>query len=190
MFSSGDAAEIFCKRVPRTCVKKAKCGVVDVMSECYAAGARTLIEHKGYKETQQTLEEKALRRRYYNPDLSADTARYIHTHKDDYLKIMRECRFIVPVKIRNHPEVSVEYATVILQGLPYMYLVFTDLEEYGKWEKQVPGWHPLEVGSDGLQRIGRKHGFFLNPCGSKIIISGKMLETINEEEEGEGEDTT
>lgn len=178
-FSSGDAAEDFAEKIGRAhvCTVKGGIGVAE-MSKCYAAGANTLIERGGGKESRQTLQEDGMIRRHYNNELCADEARYIQTRQLDYIRSMRNCRFIVPVKIRNHPEMSVIYATANIPGMPYKYLAFSDLEEYGKWSMKNSGWDPLEVKAEGLARIGRRHGFLLDACGAKLLISRGMLQNM------------
>ena len=185
-FASEDAAEGFAVSAGRAQVRRLDNGMDDkAMSDCYAAGARTLIERNGGRVMRHTLEEAGLVRRYYNPDLNADAARYIGTRRIEYIRNMRRCRFIVPVRIRNHPLMSVVYATAVLPDAPYMYLVFTDLEEYGKWSAANDGWSPLEVRIDGLYRIGRKHGFLLDACGARLLISRGMLIQILDGKEGQ-----
>ena len=184
-FSSEDAAEGFAEKVGRAHVRKLEGGMdVQAMSECYAAGARTLVERRGGEISRQTLEETGLVRRYYNPDLNADAARYIGTRRTDYIRNMHRCRFIVPVRIGNHPRMSVVYATAVFADSQYRYLAFTDLEEYWKWGAANEGWAPLEVRVDGLARIGRKHGFLLDPCGARLLISRGMLKQMLEGKEG------
>ena len=183
-FSSEDAAGEFAEKAGKAHARRLEEGMdMQAMSECYAAGARTLIERRGGKITKQTLEAAGLMRRYYNSDLNADAARYIETRRMEYIRNMHRCRFIVPVRIANHPRMSVVYATAVFQDAPYRYLVFTDLEEYGKWGAANKGWAPLEVRVDGLVRIGRKHGFLLDPCGARLLISRGMLKQIMEGKE-------
>ncbi len=178
-FSSEDAAEDFAEKIGRAHTWTAKGGIgVAEMSRCYAAGANTLIERGGGKESRQTLLEDGMLRRHYNSELCADEARYIQTRQLDYIRSMRNCRFLVPVKIRNHPEMSVEYATAKIPGMLYKYLAFSDLEEYGKWGGKNEGWEPLEVKAEVLARIGRKHGFLLDACGARLLISRGMLRNM------------
>ena len=73
---------------------------------------------------------------------------------------------------------SVIYATANIPGMPYKYLAFSDLEEYGKWSMKNSGWDPLEVKAEGLARIGRRHGFLLDACGAKLLISRGMLQNM------------
>jgi len=77
-FSSEDAAGEFAEKAGKAHARRLEEGMdMQAMSECYAAGARTLIERRGGKITKQTLEAAGLMRRYYNSDLNADAARYI-----------------------------------------------------------------------------------------------------------------
>ena len=178
-FSSEEAATVFAKKAGRAHVRRLEQGMdVQAMSDCYAAGARMLIERRGGETFRHTLEEAGLMRRYYNSDLNADAARYISTRRTDYIRNMNRCRFIVPVRISNHPQMSVVYATAVFPDTSFWYLAFTDLEEYGKWGAANEGWAPLEVRVDGLYRIGRKHGFLLDPCGARLLISRGMLRKI------------
>ena len=178
-FSSEDAAEEFAEKVGKAHVRVLDQGMdVGAMSECYAAGAGTLIELSGRHSSRHTLEAAGLARRYYNPDLNADVSRYISTRRMEYIGNMHRCRFIVPVRISNHPQMRVVYATAVFPDTSFWYLAFTDLEEYGKWGAANEGWAPLEVRVDGLYRIGRKHGFLLDPCGARLLISKGMLRKI------------
>ena len=132
-FSSEDAAEEFAEKVGKAYVRVLDQGMdVGAMSECYAAGAGTLIELSGRHSSRHTLEAAGLVRRYYNPDLNADVSRYISTRRMEYIGNMRMCRFIVPVRISNHPQMSVMYATAVFPDTSFWYLAFTDLEEYEK----------------------------------------------------------
>ena len=178
-FTSEDAAEGFAENTKRAHVYTLENGMdTKAMSDCYAAGARTLVERRGGETSRHSLEEAGLMRRYYNPDLNADAARYISTQRMEYIKNMRRCRFIVPVRIGNHPQLSVMYATAVFSDDTYWYLVFTDLEEYEKWGADTAGWSPLEVRIDGLCRISRRHGFLLDACGARLLISRGMLRQI------------
>lgn len=187
-FYSMDAAEDFADKVGRAHVGQAVNGIgLTEMSDCFAAGAQVLVERGGGEETHHTLQEEGLLRRHYNNELSADVARYIRTRQHDYIVSMGSCRFLVPVKIRNHPQMSVEYATANIQGMQFKYLAFTDLEEYEKWSRKNEGWSPLEVKASGLSRIGKKHGFLLDACGAKLLISRGMLHSITDvQKEKEG----
>ena len=185
-FASEDAAEGFAESTKRAHVQELENGMdKKSMSDCYAAGARTLVERHGGKVSRHSLEEAGLMRKYYNPDLNADAARYISTRRMEYIRNMKRCRFIVPVRIRNHPQMSVVYATAVFPDGAYWYLVFTDLEEYGKWGAAGDGWSPLEVRIDGLCRISRRHGFLLDACGARLLISQGMLRQILEGKEEE-----
>jgi hypothetical protein len=75
------------------------------------------------------------------------------------------------------------YATAVFSDDTYWYLVFTDLEEYEKWGAGAAGWSPLEVRIDGLCRISRRHGFLLDACGARLLISRGMLRQILGEKE-------
>lgn len=148
------------------------------ISDCYAAGAESIVIRRQTGQEIYTIDESVLERRFYNGKLNADIALLMHTKDKQYLRNMEDCKFIIPVKITNYPDVRIVYATVVLKDKPYMYLAFTDLDEYNKWSGLVKGWKALSVDAYDLIRIGKKHGYMVNVCGFKLIITGRTLKQL------------
>ena len=161
----------------------------DIYSDCYAAGALSVnIANREGKEKFISLREDLLERRFYNGKANADIARYAHTKDPACVLSMGKDRFIVPVKITNHPYVKVMYLTAFEKkgrtedGRNYFYLAFTDLKEYEKWGKGKDEWSPLIVDFKSLARIGKNHGFIINLMGTKFLLNKKKFEMVEREE--------
>lgn len=161
---------------------------LEICSYAYSSGAITLRVKGENSHENFALKRDELKKKYYNSDLNANLSRYLYTGNKRYIKLLKNNYFIVPVRIKNHPDASINYAIAKIENRPYVYVAFTDLDEYRKWEKLVSGWTPLEVDAAGFKRIGSKHGFIINPCGKNMIIDRKLMNIIDVEEEGEGDD--
>lgn len=150
-----------------------------VFTTCFAAGAEILRERDGTgMEIEHVLREEKLEKRFYNEALNADITRYKHTKNVVYLKALKDCSFIVPVRITNEPYTKIVYATARRnrEGKEeYAFLAFTDLEEYGKWTEKDNGWKPLLIDHEVMMRIGGKHGFILDVYRTGFYITTKML---------------
>lgn len=190
LFADKTAASEFIKnqRHGKTvCVDLSREKLKTICSRCYAAGAEYIVISESGGRKIRGLSERHLDKNYYNCRLSADLSLLQHTKKMKYVSDLAECEYIVPIKITNGEEVSIVYATVSRgSGEHYLYLAFTDLQEYGRWEKEVgPGWKPLAVDIDGVKRIGRKHGFMINPMGGRFILSMDILKKLPSEDDEE-----
>lgn len=157
----------------------------ETCSYVYAAGAKTLLVRGKEIEEEFSLEQDKLKRRYYNPDIQAHLTRFLHTGKDRYIRALSDAYFIVPIRIKNSPGASISYATAKIKDRPYVYVAFTDLDEYYRWDEIVPGWQPLEVDAAGLKRIGSRHGFIINPLGRNLIITRQMIKRIQTKDDEE-----
>ena len=159
-----------------------------VFSECFSAGAKELRERSGGKEKVYRLKDEELEKRYYNGILNANISRYMHTKNTEYIRAMKMCSFIVPVRVINHPYATIKYPVVYSTGnLSYAFIAFSDLTEYGKWkEKQkeaewVSGknddyeWDPMLIDCISLVRIGKEHGVVLDLFGAGLYLDKKMI---------------
>ena len=117
-------------------------------------------------------------RRFYNGEPNANLALYVHTKENLDLQKLKSNRFILPVKIKNIPEVSVEYPIVSARRQPYMYLAFTDLTEFEKWGKDHKEWMPLMVDFSTMKHMGKKHGFLINVYGIMFKLKPEIIEKM------------
>ena len=150
-----------------------------VFSQCYAAGALVLKKRTGNgMETEYRLSEEKLEKRFYNGQLNADITRYMHTHNSAYLADLKNCSFIVPVRITNTPYTKIDHAVIYKEkeGKPkYTFIAFSDLVEYDKWTEKDNGWKPLLIDRTVMKQIGRKHGFLLDVYRTRFYITPKTI---------------
>ena len=183
LFDTEEKAEVFVENNGKVYMQEAADGLKHTLSECYAAGAKAVRYTSGDDSIrQEAIQEDRLERRFYNGGANANIALYAHTRDTKYLGRLQKNKFIVPIKITNHPEVSVVYSTVSAGGRPYLYLAFTDLSEYRKWGEGKDEWMPLMVDFNAMKRIGRKHGFLINVYGMKFVMTANMFRKIREEQ--------
>ena len=188
LFRDGKDAQTFSADVPGTTVMENEEPGTYVFSECFSAGARELRERSGGKEKVYRLKDEELEKRYYNGILNANISRYMHTKNTEYIRAMKMCSFIVPVRVINHPYATIKYPVVYSTGnLSYAFIAFSDLTEYGKWkEKQkeaewVSGknddyeWDPMLIDCISLVRIGKEHGVVLDLFGAGLYLDKKMI---------------
>ena len=153
--------------------------IKELQSQCYAAGATVLIVRMEGKETSFPLAEKLVAPDYYNNTLNRLIAHIKHTKNSEYLPLLQKERYIVPAKVENEGDtVKILYAVAKNQNGDFMYLAFSDLNEYYLWNSIVDGWEPLEIGYETLQRIGYHNGFLINICGNKLVFKRKWFEYI------------
>jgi len=155
--------------------------MIELKSQCYAAGASTLcIITNGRKQTYH-LEEKQVSPDYYNNTLNRILSQIKHRKKRKYLELLSNERYIVPAKIvTENDSVKILYAVAKNHNGDMMYLAFSDLNEYMLWSSDREGWKPLEIGYDTLYRIGYHNGFLINVCGNRIIFKRKWFEYIDQ----------
>ena len=176
VFEDEGRAKKLAEKIPGAKVDVKEYGGKRLVSLCCAAGAKMIRNDRGILE----VTERNTERRFYNGQLNADITRYVHTKNRQYLADLKNCSFIVPIKIRNHPSVSAEYAAAAREGKPWNFLAFTDMDEYNKWPlSREPEWSPLKVDFGTLRRIGRKHGFVLNVRGMGLVLTRQMLREID-----------
>ena len=180
IFTVEQEARDFISKIPDTDILPAPEKVdTSVFSDCFAAGAEILRERNGNgMEIEHVLREEKLEKRFYNESLNADITRYKHTRNVVYLKALKDCSFIVPVRITNEPYTKIVYATArrSREGEEeYAFLAFTDLTEYDKWTEKDNGWKPLLIDHEVMMRIGHTHGFILDVYRTGFYITTKML---------------
>ena len=181
VFRKKEEAEAFASEIRDTKVRETeKDAGQSVFSECFAAGAKTLRERSGDREVTHDLSEEEMDKRFYNGALNANVARYLHTHNLEYLRAVKNCRFIVPIRITNEPYTKIVYATLYRNTdaknkRQYVFIAFSDLEEYEKWTERENGWKPLLIDNYVMSRIGRRHGFILDIYRTGFYISGKLV---------------
>jgi hypothetical protein len=182
MFRNLSRAELFCSGLSKTRpIDMTDCNDKMIYSECYAAGAVTVICEDGIRKTEIELKKEDLQRRYYNNRLNADIALLARTKKTQYLKDMANCTFLVPMRTINSPNVYMLYATVGNKKGMYSYIAFSDLESFTRWSERVSGWQPLRVDCGGLRQIGRKHGFVVNPLEAAMLLKTDRIRALEEE---------
>ena len=165
--------------------------LMELKSQCYAAGAMTLVITTEGLEKTYPLEEKLVSPDYYNSTLNRLIAHIKQSKNRKYLESLRDERFIVPAKVVNEDDtVKILYAVAKNQNDDMMYLAFSDLNEYMLWSSGVEGWHPLEISYDTLYRIGYHNGFLINVHGNKIIFKRKWFEYIDQHPKEDNDDNS
>lgn len=188
LFFHDDDSKKYTEKIKNTTsVDISKYDFLEICSYAYSSGAINLIVQGEKAQEVFRLEKDKLKKKYYNSNLNANISRYLTTNNKRYIRALSDCYFIVPIKIENHPNANITYATARIKNSPYVFVAFTDLEEYKKWEKIVKGWKPLEVDAEGFKRIGGKHGYIINPCGRNMIINKNLVSMIPTEDDEEGD---
>ena len=181
VFTEEDAANEFSEDIPVFVDGPRFYELIELKSQCYAAGATMLIIRTEGKDTSYPLEEKLVSPNYYNSTLNRLIAHIKQNKNRKYLELLPDERFIVPAKVINENDtVKILYAVARNQNDDLMYLAFSDLNEYMLWNAGVEGWQPLEISYDTLYRIGYHTGFLMNVHGNKIIIKRRWFEYIDQ----------
>lgn len=153
----------------------------DTLAYCFRNGAMHLILDAAGKQENIRLSTQNVRRDYYAHNLTADINLYKETKKHEFLYDMAQYSFVVPARIPDDSRPILSYASVKAgkNGKKQeMYLAFTDLEEYKKWELKVKGWNPLLVRFDFMAQIGRQHGYVVNIFGNRLVLEGGAIRAI------------
>lgn len=189
LFEDEERSEKFIEETPRVYAQETEDTLKHILSECYAAGAvmAEFVEKDG-SVRRERIDEDSLERRFYNGGANGCVALYLHTKDPKYLGKIKKNKFIVPISITNHPEVSILYSIASKNEASknedaFFFVVFTDLDEYYRWESANGGkrtWMPLMVDFETMKKLGRKHGFILNPSGMKFVMSLDILKKIKE----------
>lgn len=180
IYANKKSAEEFSSKVPDTQVREFD-GAIDtgLLSACFAAGAMFLKERNdGWSENVYDLYKSPKEKRFYNEDLNANVARYLHTRNECYLKELKNCSFIIPVRITNEPYIRIVYPTLYKNRKTkdeYAFIAFTDMTEYDKWTEKDNDWRPLLIDSETMARIGKKHRFILDVYRTAFHITNKMM---------------
>lgn len=180
LFTEEQDAESFVADVPNTEPSELpELNWESVFSVCFAAGAEILKERRGNnKEVTHSIREEKLEKRFYNADTNANVSRYLHTGNDEYLKGIKNCKMIVPIRIMNDPYTKIDYPIIYKHKSKkgdYAFLAFTDIEEYNKWTEKDNGWDPLLVDNTAMRRIGGKHGLMVNVYSARLFIPVDFL---------------
>lgn len=188
LFFSKEKAKEYSDKIPNTAVFNASPHkFIDICSLAYGSGASVIVLKSNNKEEEIRLQKEKLNKKYYNSNLNANIARYLHTKDNRYIKAFENSQFIVPIRIQNHPNANITYATAIIKNEPYVFVAFTDVNEFNNWSKKIKGWQALEIDAAGFKRIGKKHGFIINPFGRYLIVTRTMMNMIKTEDDEEGE---
>ena len=183
VFTRARDAKLFVEKTPDTIAEGPKYfKISDLMSQCYAAGADRISLYVGSKNEVFPLTENLVERAYYNHTLNRVYAKLKQTKHKKSLKYFAKERFILPAKIDNeNNSVSILYAVAQIEDGTFLYVAFTDLDEYNIWASHVHGWSPLEVDYKTLWRIAKHHGALINLYGSRFVLKREYMEYIQEE---------
>lgn len=150
----------------------------------FAGGAKALVLHAGAETSQAALSERDIARGFYNNQANRTLCMLKQTRKKRWLAELSKCHFLIPAKIDRKDGITILYGIVTRSDSDdFLYLAFTDLDEYGLWAQKVEGWEPLKVGYHALHQIARNNGIMLNLYGNRFIVSKKMLGRIPDPEE-------
>ena len=151
--------------------------MIDIESICYAAGAIHLMIIGSDEQSEKVLlEEKNLKRAYYNGDLNANLGLQLREQNQEAKERLYDCKYILAVNIDKNREDYIYYASAKSKSGKHVILAFSDLNEYDKWAKDYgKTYKPLELDFLGLQRIGKNHGYLINPMGSRFYLSPNLI---------------
>lgn len=154
--------------------------VINLFSQCYAAGADVLYINRSGKKEKITLSPSVVERAFYNHHSNQIIGQLKQTKRKSFLPELKKAYFIMASKIVvDDDKVSILYATAEKEDEDrFLYLAFTDLDEYSYWSSRVKGWEPLRVRYDSLRRISKHHGVLFNPYGNNFVLTRKMMEAI------------
>ena len=94
-------------------------------------------------------------------------------------KKLADCKYIVAVNIDKNREEYIVYASAKSKSGLNALVAFSDLAEFDQWKmKYGQKYKPLEVDFLGLQRLGGRHGFLINPLTSKFYLSPELIDEI------------
>ncbi len=186
LFDTMEAAKEFSEETADTFVRECSGSRREILSTMYSSGACGYIENKDGQEKNLYIKEEQLEPKFYNRRLSQLINRLMQTRDKAYLKNIHKCRFIVPVRVSSYPKVRIMYGTVKRLGSgDYMYLAFTNMDEYNAWREKTSDWEPLLVNLNSIMHIGAKHGFLVNACGVKLVLDKNLLKIISSVEGGD-----
>ena len=151
----------------------------DISSLCYASGASHLsIVGEDDVEDEKLLRENLIRR-YYNSDLNAYLRLQARFKRLEAKTKLSDCKYIVAVNIDKNREEYIVYASAKSKSGLSALVAFSDLAEFEQWKnKYGQKYKPLEIDFLGLQRLGGRHGFLINPLTSKFYLSPELIDEI------------
>ena len=173
-------ADTFAKDIPDVIVEGPKFYLLKgLFSQCYAAGADTVVIYSEDKEEKLPITEFLVEKEYYNHKGSRAIADILQYRKVSSLYELADSNFIVPVRIeRSDNKVEILYAVAKKED-KFVYIAFTDLNEYICWRSRIQDeWEPVEVPYHTLRRISKHHGVLFNVCGNQFLLKREMMEKI------------
>lgn len=151
----------------------------DIASLCYASGASYLSIVGENDSEDLKIEKENLIRRYYNSDLNAYLRLQLRFRSLEAKKKLADCKYIVAVNIDKNREEYIVYASAKSKSGLNALVAFSDLAEFEQWRQKFgQKYKPLEVDFLGLQRLGGRHGFLINPLTSKFYLSPELIDEI------------
>jgi len=181
VFTDKKEAENYINRTPCTILEGPRYyKISNMLTQCYAAGAERIRLQIGKQTEDLPLAQNVVDRNYYNNTMNRVLSQLKQTKRKTFLKKFADERFILPVKIKASDDNVEIFYGVAQNGADdsFLYLAFSDLDEYTAWSARIPDWSPLEVGYNTLWRICRHHGVMINPYGNRFILTRKMMEEI------------
>ena len=131
-----------------------------------------------YSEDEELLRENLIRR-YYNSDLNAYLRLQVRFKSLEAKRKLADCKYIVAVNIDKNREEYIVYASAKSKSGLNALVAFSDLAEFEQWRQKFgQKYKPLEVDFLGLQRLGGRHGFLINPLTSKFYLSPELIDEI------------
>ena len=153
----------------------------ELVSDCYSKGAKRIVVYQSSKEKEVIIpNDEILLQNYYNNQLNGVVTLLKQTRKKSYLQELKDKTFIIPVKIKtNGNEIKIHYAIAKSKDEEdYLYVVFSDLDEYQTWAVREKGWEPMEIKYIPLKRICKHHGMIINPEGMYFLIDRPYMDEI------------
>lgn len=174
VFTDEKKAEEFCRQKEEvTYVKTGYVAPLDYLSILFRYGfLHVCIDSE---KTYDILEEFS-RSYFCNPLLSSTIFLLKQSGKKQVLLRLKDCNFILPVRIRNlknHvPEISFPEAK---KKNDAVYLpVFSDLEEFHQWQL-CDKWDPVLIPFSQMLKKVKHDGIIINPSTNKLTINNELL---------------
>lgn len=152
--------------------------VEELCKLCYGAGALKIrvVMPGGKNERCEDLLRNPIKG-YVNRTLNYNINLLHETKKKEFLYALDKEKYIVPIRIRNKPKISIEYSIAKISNESY-FLAFTSLEEFDLWHSKVGGYEALEVRYDELVELANGDDIILNIFGARYILDQEKIKKI------------
>lgn len=153
-------------------------------AKLYKLGFTNVTVYKDGDWENHPIYKEVLPLDYYNNLLAATITLIKKTKKKKYIRELKHCEFLVPVKIKNGDSPEIFYATAEIKNSDEkMQVVFSDIDEFNAWSESMPDWELLKMNYISLRQTLHKRDLLFNPKGNILLLKNHLLPATEEEEE-------